>query len=129
MWMNVNKCTKCNKCNEKTTTGTINQRQLEWETIFFPPKKKIKKICIETGETDVVVILVITWSLYSSLSRLWDVVVVVFFLVAQNDGNESFTQWQQCKLTSMFWANWRSVSANECIYFLAANIYILLSCV
>ena len=31
---------------------------------------------------NILVVLVITWSLYSSLSRLWDVLVVVFWTAA-----------------------------------------------
>ena len=111
----------------------LNNDSFEWETKFFnfffkKSKKSIQNIlALQREKRDVVVVLVITWSLYSSLSRFCDVVVVVFVEVVQNNCKESFTQRQQQKLTSVFWANWRGVCANECIYFFAANIYILLT--
>ena len=86
--------------------------------------KRLQRVVYRTPAT--VVFVVVKWSLYLSLSRFCDVVVLVFVVVVQNDCKESFTEGQQRpqrKLASVFWANWRGLCTNECISFLAAKMY------
>ena len=63
---NVN---ECNKCNKKTMTGMINQRQLRMRNEICSQKSKNKILPLQGQKPNVVVVLVVTWSLYSPLSR------------------------------------------------------------
>ena len=76
------------------TSGMIKQRQLRTinekkQTFKTPPQHFLT---LQQEKCDIVVVLVGTWSLYSSLSRLWDVYgsyiwVLVFVAVVQNHCN------------------------------------------
>ena len=54
--------TNVNKCNEKTTTETINQRQLRMRNKFFPKNQKNSKkiykkiLALQREKRDVVVV-------------------------------------------------------------------------
>ena len=98
--------------------------------IFFNFKKKKSPskyiLAFQRQKLFIVLALVVTWSLYTSLS-CWPDVVVVVFCSSRFLFQKSFTQRQQREITSVFWENKRGVCSNERDLHFSSNIYILLS--
>ena len=95
--------------------NTSTSHHIRREHLSVVPKR-LQRVVHRTPAT--VVVVVVTWSLFSSLSRFCDVVVVVFIVVVQNDCKESFTERQQRPQQKLCFDQIDvAFFTNECIYF------------
>ena len=115
------------------TTGTIKQRQFrmtkEFFNFFFEKSKNFKKKSKKYSR-------IISREKRRSSRFSRNIVAVFVYQSFMWRCSRSFRCSRSKRLKrvvpqrqqrTVFWANWRGVCANECIYFLAVNIYILLS--